>query len=242
MERVMTQQERAPGSHRAAFFIHENAYRYDFGPRHPLQSIRLRALVDLVEKLGLFDGESSNHELIAPVPASDEELQRIHTSEYVNVVRRLSAAAYPLRGADAELAVAYGLGHGDTPAFPGMHESSSAIAGATIAAVRSVLRGERDHAFSPSGGLHHAMAGNASGFCIYNDASIGIAAAVKEFEARVLYLDFDAHHGDGVQAAFYSDPRVVTVSFHESGRYLFPGSGGTDERGTGDGAGCAVNV
>ncbi|MHB8578227.1 MAG: arginase family protein, partial [Dehalococcoidia bacterium] len=126
--------------------------------------------------------------------------------------------------------------------WPGMHVSAAAIAGATLAAVRAVLRGDVDHAFSPSGGLHHAMAAYASGFCIYNDPAIAIAAALREGVEHVLYVDFDAHHGDGVQAAFYADPRVLTVSFHESGRYLFPGSGEADERGAGAGEGFAVNV
>ncbi len=225
--------------HRATLFIHDEARRYDFGPQHPLQPIRLVALLDLIEEMRLFD---AGHDRRVPALATSDELGLVHSPSYVEAVASLSGASYPLRGADAALAETLRLGPGDTPAFPGMHEASAAIAGATLAAVRSVMSGDVHHAFSPSGGLHHAMADHGWGFCIYNDPAIGIAAAVRDFGARVLYVDFDAHHGDGVQAAFYADPRVLTVSFHESGRYLFPGSGGVEERGAGPGTGYAVNV
>src|SRR5207253_297701 len=145
-----------------------------------------------------------------PEAATREELTRVHTPEFVDAVEHLSNAEYPLSGGDARLAAAVGLGPGDTPAFADMDEAAGAIAGATVTAVRAVLTRDTAHAFSPSGGLHHAMAGHGSGFCVYNDVSVGIAAGVHEFGARVLYLDFDAHHGDGVQDAFYGDDRVLT--------------------------------
>jgi acetoin utilization deacetylase AcuC-like enzyme len=123
-----------------------------------------------------------------------------------------------------------------------MHEVSATIAGASIGGVNLVMEGAATHAFNPAGGLHHAQRDWASGFCVYNDVAVAIARAVREFGARVLYLDFDAHHGDGVQAAFYDDPRVVTVSFHETGRHLFPGTGEVLELGTGPGLGSSLNI
>jgi acetoin utilization protein AcuC len=123
-----------------------------------------------------------------------------------------------------------------------MHYASSLTAGGTLTAMRQVMDGGVTHAFNPAGGLHHAHRSRASGFCIYNDAAVAIAAAIEEYGARVLYLDFDAHHGDGVQFLFYRDPRVLTVSMHEDGRFLFPGTGAVEERGDGTGVGFAVNM
>jgi acetoin utilization protein AcuC len=142
----------------------------------------------------------------------------------------------------AELAP-FGLtARGDNPPFPDMHDAAASVAGGSISALRAVMRGEIDHAFNPAGGLHHAHRARASGFCIYNDPALAAAVAVHEFGARVLYVDFDCHHGDGVQWIFYTDPRVLTVSFHESGQFLFPSSGGVEEIGEGAGRGYSVNV
>src|SRR5262249_41014661 len=155
---------------------------------------------------------------LEPPPASDEELQLAHSAAYIEAVEALSA------GDPSVSAERWGLGAGDTPASAGIHEAAAAIAGGTLAAVRRVMGAESEHAFNPGGGLHHAQRDRASGFCVYNDLVVGIAAAVIEHGARVMYVDLDVHHGDGVQAAFYDDPRVLTVSFHETGRYLFPGT------------------
>ncbi len=208
---------------------------YDFGPDHPLRPERGRALQDLLAAMRLLDGR---HVCVRePAPATEEELLLAHAPAYVDTVKALSGG---LR--DPARAEAAGLGEGDTPAFPGMHEAAATIAGGTLAAARAVMAGEVAHAFNPGGGLHHAHRHRASGFCIYNDLVVAIAAVVQEYEAKVLYLDFDVHHGDGVQAAFYDDPRVLTVSFHETGRYLFPGTGAVLELGTGPGLGYSVNV
>src|SRR5262249_4350050 len=156
-------------------------------------------------------------------------LELIHTAEYIEVIRQ--AGALPVsRVAAAPL---YGLGAGDNPIFPHMHNASALIAGGSILAADFVMRGPNQHAFSLAGGLHHAVAGRASGFCIYNDASIAIEHLRRNHGRRVAYLDTDAHHGDGVQDAFYSTDEVLTISFHETGKYLFPGTGFVHESGTG---------
>jgi acetoin utilization protein AcuC len=199
--------------------VHHPTYSgYDFGPDHPMDPMRGEALLDLIGASGLLRGRRIHR--LSPEAATEQELRLVHDPAYIETVRALSTGA-----PDPARALAAGLGEGDTPAFPGMHEVASRIAGGTLAAARAVMRGEVEHAFNPGGGLHHAHRSRASGFCIYNDLSVTIAAVAQEFAAKVLYVDFDVHHGDGVQAAFYDDPRVLTVSFHETGKYLFPGTG-----------------
>ncbi|HEX5825399.1 MAG TPA: hypothetical protein VFY18_13155, partial [Candidatus Limnocylindrales bacterium] len=163
------------------------------------------------------------------------ELLLCHTAAYLEAVRRLSAAGPAGFGSES------GIGPGDNPAFPGMHEAAAAVGGGSIRAIEAILRGEVEHAFHPGGGLHHAMPARASGFCIYDDPALAIARARRD-GLRVLYVDLDVHHGDGVEAIHADDPGVLTVSFHESGRYLFPGSGFADEIGVGEAAGTVVNV
>ena len=210
---------------------------YDFGPHHPLRPERHRVSLDLLASAGL--GPEADEWLTAPA-ATSTELERVHSRRYLEAVQRLDQFADDV-GMAAE-AGRWGLGPGDSPAFAGMHASSAAIAGGTLHAVHGVLRGDFTHAFNPAGGLHHAMPERASGFCIYNDPAVAIAAALQEHAARVLYLDFDAHHGDGVQAAFYAEPRALTFSIHESGRYLFPGTGFLEELGEGAGRGFSLNL
>jgi acetoin utilization protein AcuC len=199
---------------------------YDFGPRHPLSPRRFGPGIELLRAVGAEPG-------LAPEPAPDEELTWLHSPDYVAAVRRFSADPW----ADPEA----GIGPGDDPAFAGMHEAAAAVAGGSIGAVEAILRGDVDHAYHPGGGLHHAMRGRASGFCVYNDVALAIARARRE-GLRVLYVDLDVHHGDGVQALHYSDPGVMTISFHESGRSLFPGTGYVAETGQGIAAGTSVNV
>lgn len=199
---------------------------YDFGPGHPLTPRRFGPGIDLLVTVGARPG-------LAPEPAADEELLRCHTASYLAAVRRLSR--------DPSGPPEAGIGPGDDPPFAGMHEAGAAVAGGSLRAVEAILRGDADHAFHPGGGLHHAMPGSASGFCIYNDPALAIARARLD-GLRVLYVDLDVHHGDGVQAIHLADPGVLTVSFHESGRYLFPGTGFVDELGAGVASGTAVNV
>ncbi len=170
---------------------------------------------------------------LEPEPATDEDLQAVHEATYLAIVRRLSQ--------DPAGRAAAGIGSGDVPAFPGMHDAAAMVAGGSLRAMEAILRGDVEHAFHPGGGLHHAMAARASGFCIYNDPALAIARA-RQAGLRVLYVDLDVHHGDGVEVIHRDDPGVLTVSFHESGQYLFPGTGALDEVGDGAAAGTVVNV
>ncbi|MEA2608559.1 MAG: acetoin utilization protein AcuC [Chloroflexota bacterium] len=200
---------------------------YDFGPNHPLTPRRFGPGIDLLRSVGAEAG-------LAPEPATDEELLLCHERAYLDVVRRFSASP---RGREE---AGIGVG-GDDPPFAGMHEAGAMVAGGSLRAVEAILRGDEEHAFHPGGGLHHAMRGRASGFCIYNDPALAVARA-REAGLRVLYVDLDVHHGDGVQAIHRDDPGVLTLSIHESGRYLFPGTGGVGELGVGAAAGTSVNV
>jgi acetoin utilization protein AcuC len=162
----------------------------------------------------------------------------VHSPEYIRAVEMASNGWFPA----GELR-RFGFAHGgDNPPFLEMHQAAALVAGGSAEAIRAVMSGEIAHAFNPAGGLHHAVRDRASGFCIYDDPALAAAIAVEEFGARVLYVDFDCHHGDGVQWIFYDDPRVLTFSFHESGRYLFPGTGGVSELGEGAGRGFSLNV
>lgn len=207
---------------------------YKFRPDHPFNPRRLELAVSLIEALGLIDGTQAR--VVAPRVATDAELLAVHSREYLDAVRRFSG------GTDRTGAMRYGLGTDDTPIFPGMHEITSLVAGATIRAAELVMSGEVKRAFSICGGLHHAHRDRASGFCVYSDLAAAIAWIRREHGGKVLYIDYDAHHGDGVQGIFYEDPDVMTLSLHESGRYLFPGTGFVDELGEGDGYGYSLNV
>ena len=207
---------------------------YGFGGEHPFDPLRLRLTLELCEELGLL----GDHAFAGYEPATDEDLTTVHN---LNYVRRVQCAGR-VAGEHSDLRD-YGLGTGDNPIFPDMHEACARVVGGVLAACRMVAGGEAAHALCVSGGLHHALRSRASGFCVYNDAGVAIARLKEEFPGiRVAYLDTDAHHGDGVQWMFYDDPEVLTVSMHESGRYLFPGTGGVEEKGQNGGAGYSVNV
>lgn len=200
---------------------------YDFGVDHPLTPRRFGPGMDLLRALGA-------ERFLAPPEATDAQLHRVHEPLYVSTVHMLSE--YP----DAGTMLGFSS-WGDDPPFYGMHEAAAAVAGGSLAAMERILSGETLHAFHPGGGLHHAMPGRASGFCVYNDTALAVALA-RDAGHRVLYVDLDAHHGDGVETIFWNDPRVLTVSFHESGRVLFPWTGFVDDRGGPDARGTAVNV
>ena len=199
---------------------------YDFGPSHPLTPRRFGPGIELLRAVGAAPG-------LAPEPAADEELRLVHDAAYLATVRALSDD--PDRWPEA------GIGPGDTPAFGGMHEASAAVAGGSLRATEAILRGDVDHAMHPGGGLHHAMTDRASGFCVYNDVALAIARVRRE-GLRVLYVDLDVHHGDGVEAIHRDDPGVLTLSFHKSGRTLFPGTGYIRDLGEGVAAGTSLNV
>ncbi|MGW2260976.1 acetoin utilization protein AcuC [Streptomyces sp. NPDC001780] len=204
---------------------------YDFGSSHPMDPVRLALTMELVRAFGL----DRVVDVVAAPAAGDSTLRLVHHQAYVDAVRRASRDP---RGADQS----YGLGTVDDPAFAGMHETSALIAGQSVGAAEALWRGETAHAVNFAGGLHHAMPGSASGFCVYNDPALAIARLLELGAERVAYVDVDVHHGDGVQTAFWEDPRVLTVSLHEHPRTLFPQTGWPEETGAGAGEGSAVNV
>jgi acetoin utilization protein AcuC len=204
---------------------------YDFGPGHPMDPIRLALTMRLVESFGLRDKAT-----VAAAPAAgDSTLGLVHEAPYIQAVR---AASEDPASADQ----GRGLGTVDDPAFPGMHQASALIAGQSVAAADTVWRGTHTHAVNFTGGLHHAMPDRASGFCVYNDAALAIARLLESGAERVAYVDVDVHHGDGVQHAFWNDPRVLTISLHEDPLTLFPQTGWPQETGGPDAEGGAVNV
>jgi acetoin utilization protein AcuC len=211
--------------------------RYDFGPGHPMAPVRVELTMRLARELGVLAAPGVT--LAAPEPATDAELELVHEPEYIAAVRR--AGDMPA-GDEGMAELAFGLGTADDPVFPGMHEASALVAGATLAAARAMWTGSADHGADIAGGLHHAMADHASGFCVYNDPAIAITWLLSQGAKRVAYVDIDVHHGDGVQAMFYDDPRVLTISLHEHPATLFPGTGRPDEAGGPGAEGYAVNV
>lgn len=217
---------------RPAFVTAPELGRYTLSAEHPFKPLRLELTRTLAAACGLLGDVDE----VAPEPFGEEELLTLHDPEYVAAVRAVS------RGEHVADAYSYGLGTSDNPVFPGMHETVVRVCGATMTAVRRVASGEVTRAASFSGGLHHAMRAAMSGFCTYNDAALAIHGAVRRYGQRVAYLDLDAHHGDGVQAMFYASADVLTFSVHESGRYLFPGTGFTFETGRGAGRGLSLNL
>lgn len=209
----------------------ESLTRYDFGPSHPMNPVRLDLTMRLARDLGVLDLV----DVVRPEAASLDELLTVHSRAMVDAVRRCSVV-----GSEGDLA--HGVGTPDVPTFAEMHEVSSLIAGATLGGARAVRSGAASHAFSPAGGLHHAMPDAAGGFCVYNDVAIAICDLLESGVQRVAYVDVDVHHGDGVQAVFWDDPRVLTISLHQHPHTLYPGTGWPDEVGEGAGEGFAVNV
>lgn len=204
---------------------------YDFGVGHPMTSDRIDLTIALAAQLGVLDPPV---EVVGAKPASDALLATVHEPEYVAAVH-----------AAAELGLAdlpRGLGTRDDPIFPEMHDAAARVVAGTLDCALAVWRGTAEHAVNVGGGLHHAMTGAASGFCVYNDAAVAIRALLADGARRVAYVDVDAHHGDGVQTVFWDDPRVLTVSVHETGLALFPGTGFPTEIGGRGAEGTAVNV
>ena len=204
---------------------------YDLGGNHPLHPLRWELTWALAGELGVLDG----YQVLAPDPADDETLGRC---PHPRLHRRgPGGLARPSRARSGT-----GSAPPDNPVFPGMHDNAALIAGGSIAAARAIAHGEVDRAVNFCGGLHHAMPDYASGFCVYNDAALAITTLLDAGVRKVAYVDVDAHHGDGVQAAFYDDPRVLTVSIHETPLTLFPGTGFPTECGRGAAQGTSVNI
>lgn len=220
----------------ALVVVEDIAKAYDFGASHPLRPERVLLTYDHVRTLGFVDLAH-----VTEVPsrsATDEEILGAHDADFVEVVKGIDSGAVPPGSG-----LAYGLGTPDDPIFDNMHMASAAVCGASITAAEEVACGRALHAFNPAGGLHHARRAEASGFCIYDDPAVAIAKLLRiRPDWRVMYVDVDVHHGDGVQWIFYDEPRVLTVSLHQSGRYLYPGTGFEDEIGAGEALGCAANI
>jgi len=216
----------------AVFIYSEEQLSYSFSETHPFNQQRIVLTLDLLKKMG----EIENSDIIKPRKATDEELLLAHDNKFINTVKK--AGVGELSNQAGEI---HGIGTEDTPIFPNMHDASAMLVGGTLTAVDEVMTGRARYALNLGGGLHHGFKGRASGFCIYNDSSVAIKYLQKKYGARVLYIDTDAHHGDGVQWSFYDDPEVCTLSIHETGRYLFPGTGGITERGNGAGYGTSFN-
>ncbi|WP_196804562.1 acetoin utilization protein AcuC [Cellulomonas sp. URHD0024] len=205
---------------------------YDFGQGHPMTSARLDLTIRLAQDLGLFD--APDVVMADAGVATDDLLARVHDRAYIAAVHRAAT--------DGVVDLEHGLGTSDDPIFPDMHEASARIVQGTVDSMLAVWEGRAAHAVNVTGGLHHAMPAAASGFCVYNDAAVGIRALLEAGAQRVAYVDVDAHHGDGVQAVFWDEPRVLTVSVHETGHALFPGTGHPRETGGDDAPGTAVNL
>jgi acetoin utilization protein AcuC len=198
-----------------------------------MKPVRLQYAFELAKAAGFLAGPEAA--VVDPRPATIEELLLFHEPEYVDVVRNLDSRLDPMTE------IAYGFGPGDNPVYPGMYEAHALATGGSMVAAELITTGKYDVAFNPAGGLHHAMPRRASGFCVFNDPVLAIKRLVEQ-GMRVVYVDIDCHHGDGVQHAFYDTARVMTISIHESGRFLFPGTGDVSEIGAGSGAGYSVNV
>ncbi|WP_431905696.1 acetoin utilization protein AcuC [Amycolatopsis thermoflava] len=202
---------------------------YDLGGEHPFNPVRLDLTVRLATELGVLDGV----ELLVPEPATDTELYRIHAEEYLAAVKLAPTAGWD---------VGHGLGTADNPVFSDMHDASALVVGSTLLGARKIADGEARRAVNIAGGLHHAMRDHAAGFCVYNDCAVAISWLLDHGFDRIAYVDTDVHHGDGVQAAFYGDPRVLTVSLHQHPFTLWPGTGYSAETGSGEAEGTSVNV
>ena len=204
----------------------EELTRYDFGPDHPMAPGRVTHTISLADQLGVLDRLT----VVPPPPIDLDLLATVHGVDYIAAVRR------------GQPDLRYGLGTSDNPVFPGMHEVAASVAMATTEAATRVWHGDATRASNISGGLHHAMPNRTSGFCVYNDIAIAIRWLLDNGCERVGYVDVDVHHGDGVQAIFYDDPRVMTISLHETPVWLFPGTGFPYETGGNGAEGMAINL
>ncbi|WP_414053432.1 acetoin utilization protein AcuC [Macrococcus equi] len=215
------------------FIYDDSLLHYRFSDDHPFNQMRLLLTKTLLEACHLLD----DSKIIKPRIATEEELMLGHQKEYIQAVK--DAGNHSI---SEEACEKFGLNSTDTPNFNEMHEKCALLVGATLTAVDAVMSGKCNTACNFAGGLHHGFRGRASGFCIYNDSTVAIEYIRKHYNQKVLYIDTDAHHGDGVQFSFYNDCDVFTYSIHETGRYLFPGTGNIHEKGDGDGYLYSMNL
>jgi len=217
----------------ATLIYSEEFQRYDYGGTHPLKMLRLKLTYELLKAYGVFGHPGV--ELVEAAPCTKDEAGRVHKSTYLDALEGIDNGKPPIAPE------AYGLGYGDNPVFAGVYAGSLLATGGSLRAARLVYDGKTPVAFNIAGGLHHAMPGKASGFCYINDPAVAIRELIDK-GSKVAYIDIDAHHGDGVQSIFYGTDRVLTISLHESGQYLFPGSGFPEDTGMGKGRGYSVNL
>ncbi len=214
---------------RTTLLYSERFLDYNLGPSHPLRPVRVKLTYDLIRSKGLLSEDEIK--LTVPRVASEEEILLFHEKEYVRLVQK-----YSERGSGL-------LDAGDTPAFKGCFEATSLVVGASLEACDNIMQGKFAHAFNPSGGLHHAHPERASGFCIFNDPAISVNYLKTKYKIRrLVYIDIDAHHGDGVMYGYYSDPSLLDIDLHENGKYIFPGTGFPDEIGENEAKGLKLNV
>ncbi len=216
-----------------AFIYSEKFDKYTYGETHPLKMIRLKLTYELIKSYDLL--KSPNISFIESELAKEEDILFFHTKEYIKALKRIDKGDYPTNSSQ------FGLGYGDNPIVNGIYEGSLLSSGSSIQAARLIVDGKAKIAFNIAGGLHHAMTDRASGFCYINDPVLAIKELLKKYK-KIAYIDIDAHHGDGVQYAFYDTDKVLTISLHETGTFLFPGTGFSEEIGTGKGKGFSVNL
>lgn len=219
---------------RRAVFIHSaEMEKYRYPPAHPFNTVRARKVRETVNSMGLLTG--SDRKEAAPKPAERTVLKKFHSARYLHTLKLAAEGQW------SSEALSMGIGTGDCPVFADMYDYSAMAVGGTVIGAKMLLAGEANAAFNPSGGLHHSGPERASGFCYMNDVAIA-CMVLAEAGKKVLYLDVDVHHGDGVAYAFYERKDVMTISLHQNPRTLFPGTGFADEIGKGEGKGYCVNV
>ncbi len=210
---------------KSAFIYHDEFLKYQFGPDHPFQPIRDKHALDILKRLEIFGGKAQIYE---PERATLDELRLVHTEKYIHYVEEMCKGGSGL------------LDSGDTPAAKGLFEGALRVVGGSILGAKLILEGKVDHAFNPGGGLHHAKAGRASGFCVFNDIAVTVRYLQRNCGIkRIAVVDVDGHHGDGTQQIFYDEP-ILKISSHRIG--IFPGTGYVEEMGVGEGRGYSVNI
>ncbi|MGC4932725.1 acetoin utilization protein AcuC [Gordonia sp. DT30] len=220
----------------AAVIWSEDFLSYRWAHTHPMNPVRLALTMTLARSLGVLDGV----DVAEPLNVDDDALIPVHSREYIDAVRAVGSGTASLSGPLLERL--FGLGDADNPVFEGMHEAARLLVGGTLAAAQAVASGSVRRAVNIGGGMHHAMKSRAAGFCIYNDCSVAIRWLLANGYDRIAYVDIDAHHGDGVQAEFVADPRVMTISLHQHPATLWPGTGWPTEVGDDTAHGTAVNL
>ena len=215
-------------------FLHcDELEKFSYPDTCPFNISRAGKVYKTVKSMGLIG--TSDRVLVTPIPAERDIMEKLHTPDYLDALKAAGQGHF-----ESDM-LHYGLGTGDCPVFEGMYEYAKLAVGASVTGAEKILAGDANIAFNPSGGYHHAFACRAAGFCYINDSALA-CITFADAGKKVLYLDIDVHHGDGVQHAFYDRSDVMTISTHQTGRTLFPGTGFVDEIGEGDGKGYSVNV